>query len=521
MAAPVAGQMDSEGTFKAAFFASTNAASGVHRGYQNLSGGGGLLGGQVYTWDCEIKAVGGYTVAQIGAHTGVAENPCYVSLVGSGSILSAGAGNSVLVTAKANGYYRIQVTRRVDTTNPGGFLTAQTTDVSLNTAPAMPVGEGFNLSFPAVYAGGPISGPIVETAATAVYLPRLTHSTLGVPLGTLIEGQATNLAKRTSDIGAAEWLTLSASKIGAGDPLPFGGTKYIVNLGATGGAFTGASGLYQSAAVFAASTAYTLTVYASAVSGTVTARIGFFDGVTDDGSADIVIGATPKRLEYTRTTAGGAGAGNFSIRNKLAGGAQGDLVIWAWDLVASPVATSHIPNPGTGTMVRAGDGNWDLTGADFTAIWGSGSERTIVVEWWDTGADSYRDIFVVRKPGGAADYADSIALIKYPGPNFYLVSYIGTTGTSSPILLGGNFGTLAAPVRNRVAYSVSASGVITVSLNGAAPFASSPGAAPAGVTDARIAGASLGWGPYQDILSSIRIVPTALTGSALQALSAL
>jgi hypothetical protein len=198
------------------------------------------------------------------------------------------------------------------------------------------------------------------------------------------------------------------------------------------------------------------------------------------------------------------GNGVFSY---LGDGTSG-IYIWGAQLEAGSVATSYIPNPTSGSLVRSADGDWDITGAAFTALWGAGSERTIIVEWWDTGAATY-DVFVAHASGSIAE---SIGLYVSSGN----IKYRARDGGSDQIDL--TVGTVAVNGRNKCAFSFGA-GAFAASRNGATSVTGT-GTIPT-PTHGRISGDQLYAGPVQDILTSTAFRPTALTGAALQALSAL
>jgi hypothetical protein len=171
------------------------------------------------------------------------------------------------------------------------------------------------------------------------------------------------------------------------------------------------------------------------------------------------------------------------------------------------VVTSVVPTPSS-SQVRSADPIWDLTGAAFTALWGTGSERTIIVEWYDTGAAAY-DVFVAHSSGSIAESAG----IYVSGGN---IKYRARTGGVDQIDL--TIGTIAANGRNKCAFRFG-SGAFGASRNGAAEVTGT-GTIPA-PTHGRISGTSLYAGAAQDILTSLDSRPTAITGAALQALSAL
>jgi hypothetical protein len=136
------------------------------------------------------------------------------------------------------------------------------------------------------------------------------------------------------------------------------------------------------------------------------------------------------------------------------------------------------------------------------------SERTIIVEWWDTGAAAY-DVFVAHAAGSIAESAG----IYVSGGN---IKYRARAGGVDQIDL--TIGTIAANGRNKCAFRFG-SGAFGASRNGAAEVTGT-GTIPA-PTHGRISGTSLYAGAAQDILAELSFRPAAITGAANSALSAL
>ncbi len=186
-------------------------------------------------------------------------------------------------------------------------------------------------------------------------------------------------------------------------------------------------------------------------------------------------------------------------------------------LQAGSVADSYIPNPTTGSLVRSADGNWDITGAQFTELWGAGSERTIIVEWYDVGSAVEHSLVMGHVAGSVA----SEALGLFVSAANALMFHARAGGAAQASLNAGtiNVGTLGAPARNKAAFRWGA-GSFGVSLNGAAEVTGT-GTIPV-VTHLRISGAGLvAANDVHDILTALDARPTAITGSANSSLSAL
>lgn len=300
------------------------------------------------------------------------------------------------------------------------------------------------------------SGSVVSTTETApgsgLWLPRITHqpSTL-TPLGALVEPQATQLYHSHS-LASPALVTQNTTVTAQAYTLQFVGGGTVTLSGA------------HSATVVGLGAGLTKTYTFTASAGTLTS--------TPSGVCD---------------------------RPQLEAGA---------------VASSYLPHPGTGSLVRAADGNWDVSGAAFTALW-TGTERTIIFEWIDTLAFvGTHEIFVMK---GSSAFNEALGV------------YSSSTGGALTLMLrsGGNLifpisatNSINSKARNKVAFSMG-SGGYQVSLNGVAPTTTAT-TTKATLSSARFSGTTqIAGGVMQHVLVSIDSRPTAITGAALQALSAL
>lgn len=367
--------------------------------------------------------------------------------------LAAGSGTQGITTVAGSHTVRFAGAGSIAATGAAtATLTAGTTTLTC-TAGTLTLTVTGAISDLRVCVGAVIAGD-VATTTTAVYLPRYTyHPTTYASLGLLIEPPVTQLLNNGGLNGAMATQTVTVAAVA--HTLHFTGTGTVTLSGV--------------------STAGPL--------------VGTGTGETNRVS-----------LTFTPT----AGALTMTVSGTCTNA----------QLEAGSVATSVIPQSTAGSLVRSGDGNWDITGADFTTLWGSGSERTIIVEWWDTGAGAVKEIVMFTE---ATAYNDSIAFFRNGSNTCILHIYVGAVNQAS-LSFAMQTGTLAAPARNKAAIAITPTGV-RLSVNGAAEAAAT--SLMPNPNQVRIAGANLGFGDAQHILKSLSSRPTAITGAALQSLSAL
>lgn len=500
---PVSGRPDRAGGNTAWKLIPDGTNTNLHRVFQLLTTNG--------TYYFEAKAAGYGFVYLVADTTSV--------LVNLSNGAQAGAVGAVAVQDLGNGWWGISGVTPVNGTNVQIWVFDSFAGSSYSGDGV----SGIDVWHPQLNNGDKTA--YVPTTTSPVYLPRLTHSTLGVPLGTLIEGQATNLLGKTDDLTDADWSKVNLNTITEG-ALYQGRKTWVIssvggfailtqNIGVATGRYCAVVALFAGtsssarAGVYLDTTGWTgHTAEKISGPGTLSTTANFPCDVTGLSTTE------PTVVRLVSGVGDGSETGGLYLYPDIADGSRAGFTnrVQVNNVEAGSVATSYIPNPTTGTMVRAGDGNWDLTGADFTAIWGAGSERTIVFEWWDTSNGLAHDILVLYN----STWQNSIAL--YRQSNNTVRMSVTRSG-------GGEFDSsgLAFNVggRNKAAIGLKGSGGISMSLNGAPPIVNS-GVPPAALS-ARIAGAGLFSNglAMRDILTSIRAVPTALTGSALQALSAL
>jgi hypothetical protein len=202
----------------------------------------------------------------------------------------------------------------------------------------------------------------------------------------------------------------------------------------------------------------------------------------------------------------GTGTVDYRIGTTQGGGE----IIGISSVSAGGTTTISFVATGTASWIRVRTGSLEATGylLDNISVKEVTSERTIIVEWYDTGAAAY-DVFVAHSAGSIAESAG----IYVSGGN---IKYRARAGGVDQIDL--TIGTIAANGRNKCAFRFG-SGAFGGSRNGAAEVTGT-GTIPA-PTHGRISGASLYAGAAQDILAELSFRPAAITGAANSALSAL
>lgn len=217
---------------------------------------------------------------------------------------------------------------------------------------------------------------VLSTAA--IDAPRFDYdpATLA-PLGLLVEEQRTNLLTYSTDLstgwtkGSAATWTANAATAPDGTMTALG----VDGLSGTGRLNTGTT-LYTSTLSATGSTAYTVSVYVRAKSGTVSnvcLRLQETGG-NNTVSPGNTVGETWQRISLSITTAAGATAVSVTI-GTVTGTA--DLYIWGAQLEAGAFATSYIPTVAS-QVTRAADVAV-MTGTNFSS-WFNATEGTFYLD---------------------------------------------------------------------------------------------------------------------------------------------
>lgn len=611
-----------------------------------------LVNGTTYTQICRAKAgTRHFLVARNQQGTRWA-----VINLSTGQIHDAGSGFAITVNPLNDGWWEVACKFICGAT--GNFevqwgISATGTNSSISFDSYVGSGLGLYLTGWQLVVGSITT--YVPTATAARYLPRIDHDPVTLAArGLLIEGQGINRARTTNNLLSTEWAVSGCTRAQAAVVAPDGSLSAVTITGSSGldcvffegqGSTFAAGDVTVSFHVRKGSADFAIvSIWAGTGLNGVNAWIDLNTLAVSASSATAghaFKSCVVKRLtngfalvELTGTWAGGIAYPSVRMTDASGSGVYTatvgkTLIVAMPQIEAGTVATSHIQNPGSGTAVRTQDGNWDITGEPFTALWGAptygadllagagsfassagwtaqtgwsisggaatatgassllfyaagivpgkeylvtfdvvsrsagtigvsfnpdaftttfdtvgtksvllragasangnvslvgssftGSidnftisevirERTIIVEWWDRGL-TFADILIAH---GSGSIVESIGLYKFANTNLQFWSRSGGVNQFSSLI--------GVPVvgRNRAAFSFGG-GNFAVSLNGATPVLGT-GNVPSPNT-LRIAGdAQISGGGYQMTLTSLDSRPTALTGAALQALSAL
>lgn len=290
-------------------------------------------------------------------------------------------------------------------------------------------------------ASNPNDDASLITTTTARFLPRIAYdpSTLA-PLGLVVEGPATNILSTWSDFTAsAGWTVSSLTTAPSIVPGPSG-----VVEGTTISAGTNTSqGVYKSFTVIG-STVYTLSMRVKL--GTLAAnefQFALYDNsnagfiASDIAPAQTLTADAWVRVVYTFTTpAGCTSLRVYPFRRSAALAATKTVHVSNGQLELGSVATSDIPNPGTGTALRAAD-DWFLSGSALDAALGAARATfTVWLEWFCPASpvNDSRILYI----GNAAESRRVLVAVTTTGA--YLYVHDGVTGgfsAVSPLLRPG------------------------------------------------------------------------------------
>jgi hypothetical protein len=393
-----------------------------------------------------------------------------LSAFGTGSIATSGAAVATLTGTGADN--RVTVT-----------VTATTTSLVMTLTGAMDRAQ-LNL--------GPTALPYVPTTTAAVYAPAVDWLSAQSAYGLRSEAAATNLVLYNADMSNAAWdvFGTGATKVGAAAALG-AVPMYRVNVGSVGGAFADASAVYQASLTLAATTTYTVSCLARAVSGTVPVRVGFNTSTTEIATADITLTTTPQLIQVTGTTTTSGADRYVAIRAATAGGVVGDIEVGGFQLETGSRASSPILTLGA-TATRAADA---LVVPD--SGWISSTQGTLAADYVPSAAGTQ---LIVELDDATANERHSLT-----NDGIFTV----VDGGASQAAVDGGTPTVAA--RNKIAasYAVDA---FAVALNGGAVVTDTSGTLPT-VTRMDV-------NALDGHLTRIRYIGRRLTDGQVQALTA-
>jgi hypothetical protein len=315
----------SVGTVLAVSVRASLVTSGVHLYVRNICVNDGVPSG-VATFNLETGAV---------LYTGSAYSSATITPVGNGQYDCTVVGTKIGATAAP----RIDIGLTTSTTGGTGCTVGNAVDIWR---------AQLNL--------GPTATAYVPTTAAAVYAPAVDWLSAQSAYGLRSEAAATNLVLYNADMSNAAWQVFSTGATKVGSATALGAVPmYRVNVGSAGGAFSGASAVFQTSLTIAAATTYTVSVLARSVSGTVPFRIGMDSSPGVNTGTDCIATTTPQLFTHTVTTpAGSPHVGNISIRAATAGGVVGDIEVGGFQLETGSRASSRILTLAA-TATRAAD----------------------------------------------------------------------------------------------------------------------------------------------------------------------
>lgn len=219
--------------------------------------------------------------------------------------------------------------------------------------------------------GATVVGPSGYIQYVGNNVPRIDYSSTstGTCLGLLIEDQRTNFLLYSSSIGSSpSWNTRSGtvSTLNSGISPDGNRTATLVSQS------SGDGYVWESFSSYTPSTTYTISVYASAVSGTPTIRFNIWNNVNNYLSSIFTLSSALTRYTYTFTTGATVGVGDLGFY--IVGGSA---LVWGAQFEAGTFATSYIPT-GSSQVTRSTD-LATMNGQNFQS-WYRTDQGTILVE---------------------------------------------------------------------------------------------------------------------------------------------
>lgn len=424
------------------------------------------------------------------------------SLVGAGGSMAAVSGE-LEITGSGGGYpgarqtltgltvgntYRLTCSARRGTTAQNVTVFAGSASVTVTGTASTPVSMFFvaastSVNIEILINAGAASGTAyVDNVSVQEYLGTVTNGTPR-PLGLLVEGQGTNLAPRTESFDDAAWTKTNLVPTANAAVAPDGTTTADRLAENTTNGYHNVQ--FASGSV-TSGTAYVASVYfkpAGRTRGAFRLRGEFSDrgfnfdlsgatpvigtlwnGLPSSGARIEVCANGWYRLSCTTTASATAlsgwylglspGASPDASGGTYAGDGASGAFLWGAQFETGSIATSYIPNPGTGSAVRPAD-DWFLSGAAFTAAIDPSVGTFFVEFFWAPGPPV----------GGVFSISDNTNSnrIDYRAGQSYVEIAVGGV-----VLAGISAGMSPQSGWNRIAVAWSAAGY-AISLNGGAP----------------------------------------------------
>jgi hypothetical protein len=498
---------------------SANTSSGSQYLLKNISAAVGdsvvvtleLLAGNASTFCAGLYSSGFITVASV------------VTLSGPGA-LSGGTGLLQFSGLSATVPTILQFRCTTTVANPDLFIYPGATAGSSQVAGASTVISRVITSNGYAPTSAEVQSGSLDTTTSARYLPRITHDPVTfASMGLLIEGSESNEVSTN----LANWASSLVNRTYNAAASPDGGANAVNLVPTTANAFhhieysaaTGANGQSRLTRWYLKPNGYNF-----ALIWLNTVNQGLMVNITTGATSAVAGGATlvenylrPDgwRVVSVLATQSGASAAPAiypfptSSANAFAGDGTSGILVWQPKVSNSTALTSDIPNPGTGTAVRAAD-DWYLSGSAFSSIYNA-SEGTLF------GAVTLSDlpsIVRIAEFAGATPFTHRI-LVYTTGNQLYLQVRDGTD-QANPVASV----TLTAGVEFKFAISYKAN-EFKILVNGGSVTSDLSGTVPAGMS-----ALTLGWAQSgttdrtQTRIRAAMYYPTALSDAALQALTA-
>lgn len=233
-----------------------------------------------------------------------------------------------------------------------------------------------------------------DDASITEYLGTVTAGTPR-PLGLLVEGQGTEIGGLTDRFDDAGWSKINATVLANAAVAP-DGTLTAEKLVAD--AVLGQHRVNRATTIPAVAHVFSVHVKAAEYGfvwlriGSVGAVFNLATGATTVVDSGVTTRATRHSNGWWRLSIACVAVANAVVRINAepaevpadyAGNGASGILIWGAQLETGSIATSYIPNPGTGSAVRAAD-DWFLSGAAVDAALGAARNNfTIYVEWFE------------------------------------------------------------------------------------------------------------------------------------------